>query len=64
MTNLDIMKDPENFIVAYEKAKASKKVKKPFNTAKITFSKQLKKFEKTSFTEEDDRALDEDLTYI
>jgi hypothetical protein len=64
MTNLDVMNKPEEFVVAYEKAKASKSERKPFNTANYTLPQQLKRFEKASFTEEEDRALDKDLLFI
>jgi hypothetical protein len=65
MTNLDVMNmKPGEFAAAYEKAKASKLGKNPFNTSDIPLNVQLEKFEAASFTEEDDRALDVDLCYI
>jgi len=65
MTNLDVINlKPGEFKAAYEKAKASKLGKKPFNTAEIPLNEQLKRFETASFTEADNRALDEDLRCI
>jgi len=63
MTNLDVMNKPGDFVAAYEKIKILESEKKPFNTAQYTLSQQLERFEKASFTEEEDRALDEDLLY-
>ena len=64
MTNLDVMNlKPGEFAAAYEKAKAGKPEKRPFNTA-ISLNEQLKRFETASFTTDDDRALDEDLRFI
>jgi hypothetical protein len=65
MTNIDVMNmKPGEFAAAYGKAKAGKLGKKPFNTAEIPLNVQLERFEAASFTEDDDRALDEDLRYI
>jgi hypothetical protein len=64
MTNIDVMNlKPGEFAAAYEKAKAGRPEKKPFNTS-IPLDEQIKRFEAASFTADDDRALDEDLRFI
>jgi len=64
MTNLDVLNlKPGEFAAAYEKAKANKPEKKPFNTS-IPLNEQLERFAAASFTTDDDRALDEDLRFI
>jgi hypothetical protein len=65
MINLDFVNmKPGEFTAAYEKAKAARVEKKPFNTAEIPLPVQLERFEAASFSDDDDRALDEDLQYI
>jgi hypothetical protein len=65
MTNLDVYgKKPGKFVAAYEKAKASRQEKKPFNTSKLSLNDQLKNFQKTSFSDEDIKALHEDMLSV
>ena len=65
MTNLDVINmNPGEFSAAYEKAKALRSEKKPFNTADIPLSLQIERFEAASFSDEEYRALDEDLLGI
>jgi len=65
MTNLDVFNmKPGEFLAAYREAKAKRLDKKPFNTADIPLNVQLERFESASFSDDDNRALDEDLRYI
>ena len=64
LTNLEISKQPGAFIAAYEKAKAEEAEMNRFNTAKISLTDQITRFDASSFSDEDNKALDEDLTYI
>jgi len=65
MTNLDVydMK-PGEFVDAYEKAKANRQEKEPFNTSKLSLDEQLENFQKTSFSNEDINALHEDMLSV
>ena len=64
MTNLEIMaSQPEVVMAAYEAAKANITEKKHINTG-ISLNEQLKNFEATSFTDEEVRALHEDLLSV
>jgi len=61
MTNLDIINNPGTFVETYEKAKAVNREKKPINSSSIPLGEQLRDFEAASFSDEDARALHEDL---
>jgi hypothetical protein len=61
MTNLDIANmTEEEFLAAYEKAKATKAGKQAINTASMSLSEQVDRFENTSFSEEEEQAIFED----
>ena len=65
MTNLDVadMK-PGEFMAAYEKVKLISTEKKPINSSVVSLEEQLNRFEAFSFSDEDDRALHEDMLSI
>jgi len=65
MTNLDVYNmKPGEFAAAYEKAKANRPEKKPFNTSKLSLDEQLENFQNTSFSDEDIIALHEDMLSV
>ena len=65
MTNLEVANSKvEDFIAIFEKAKANKTEKKPINSSATTLDAQLKSFEGTSFSDDDAKALHEDLLTI
>ena len=62
MTNLDVAKmNPGEFMAAYEKVKTVSTEKKPINSSAVSLEEQLNRFEASSFSDEDDRVLHEDL---
>jgi len=62
MTNLDVanMARKDEFIAAYEEAKVAKGEKQAINSASIRIDEQITKFEKTSFSRKEEKALYED----
>ena len=62
MNNLDVvnMAKKEDFFAAYEKAKEAKVEKQAINSAPIRIDEQITKFEKTSFSKREEKALYED----
>jgi HD superfamily phosphodiesterase len=64
MTNLTVAgMSADDFWAEYQKVNANHEKKAPFNTG-IPLEEQLKKFEAASFSEEDDKALHEDILSI
>ena len=59
MNNLDAanMKKKEEYFANYESAKAAKTEKKPINSADFTINEQINKFEKTSFSKKEEKAI-------
>jgi hypothetical protein len=65
MTNIDVINmKPGEFYAAYERTKTVNVEKKPINSATISLEEQLKRFEAASFSDDDFRALHEDLLSI
>lgn len=62
MNNLDVanMAKKDEFLLAYEKAKAAKVEKQAINSAPIRIDEQIVKFEKTSFNKREEKALYQD----
>ena len=61
MNNIDFENmTQDEFLAAYEKAKAAKKEKQAINTAPIRIDEQVENFKNRSFSEEEDQTLYED----
>jgi hypothetical protein len=62
MTNLDVanMAKKQEFLKAYEEAKAAKTEKQAINSAPVRIDEQVAKFEKASFSKKDEQALYKD----
>ena len=65
MNNLDVAKmNTKDFMAEYEKVKNIGSEKKPINSSSISLKEQLKKFKDSTFSEQDDKALYEDLLSV
>jgi len=65
MTNLDVTNiNSQGFSDAYAKVKDKSNIKNPINSSDASLDDQLKKFEAASFSDDDDKALCEDLLSI
>lgn len=64
MDNIEVSKAPGAFAAAYKEAKTLKMEKKTFNTAPISLKDQISRFAASSFSDADNKELDEDMQYI
>jgi len=65
MNNIDVARmSTDDFMAAYEEAKAAITEKQPINSSDISLDDQLKNFENRSFSDEENLALHEDALSI